>query len=293
MIFHKIVVALSPLVVLLLAMLLACLLAYGILFGLGDVLAMDKLISKGTQLFLVLSIFPLAKHLKLSWATIGFLPKPLFYAELRQGFIIGLAVLLPVISLLYFLEVREFDAAKQWSVFLVIKTVLFSALIPAFLISFIEEPVFRGILLSAQYKHFVKFIAIIIAAICYAGLHFLKTDLEIAYEDISVLSGFELIIDALNNALSVKNLSAFFALLMVGIFLGTARLYQQLSLGFCIGCHSAWVFLIKITKRSSSLDHNADYFYLVSPYDGVIGPLVSVWLFIFISVYFSWRYYPR
>ena len=293
MIFHKIVVALSPLVVLFIAMILACLLAYSLLIGLGDVLAMDKLISKGTQLFLVLSIFPLVKYLKFSWKAIGFLEKPLFYQELRQGFIVGIAVLLPVISLLYFLDVREFDVTKQWTVFLVIKTVLFSALIPAFLISFIEEPVFRGILLSAQAKHFVKFMAVMIAAICYAGLHFLKTDLEIAYEDITVFSGFELIADALSNAMSVKNFSAFWALLMVGIFLGVARLYQGLGLGFCIGCHSAWVFLIKVTKRSSSLDHNADYFYLVSPYDGVIGSLVSVWLLIVISGYFTWRYYQR
>ncbi|MCF6251978.1 MAG: CPBP family glutamic-type intramembrane protease [Methylococcaceae bacterium] len=282
---HKITVVLSPLAVLCVAMILACLLTYGVLIGLGDVWSMKRLISKGTQLFLVLSIFPLTKYLKLSWSDIGFTAKPVFYREALKGFVVGLVVLLPIISLLFFLGIRVFDVEKPWIVFSIIKMLLLSALLPALLISLIEEPIFRGLLLSSQYKYFSKFSAIIISAICYAGLHFLKADIDIAYEDITLFSGFQLIANALDNAVSLKNLSAFFALFMVGIFLGGARLYKGLGLGFCIGCHTAWVFLIKITKNISSLDGNADYFYLVSSYDGVIGMLVSFWLLIVISAF--------
>ena len=282
---YKIAVILSPLVVLCIAMMLACLLAYGILVVLGDIFPIKRLISKGTQLFLVLSIFPLTKYLKLSWSDIGFTPKPIFYRELLKGFVVGLVVLLPIISLLLFLDIRTFDASKQWAVFSVIKMLLLSALLPAILISLIEEPIFRGILLSSQYKYFTKSSAIIVSAICYAALHFLKTNMDVAYEDITLLTGFQLIGNALSNAVSLNNLSAFIALFMVGVFLGGARLYQGLGIGFCIGCHSAWVFLIKATKQGSSLDKNAEYFYLVSPYDGVIGTLVSLWLMLFISAF--------
>ena len=64
--------ALMPLFLLVLLVSLACVFGYGLLLATGDIVALDKLISKSTQFFLILCIFPLKKHLKFSWTEFRF-----------------------------------------------------------------------------------------------------------------------------------------------------------------------------------------------------------------------------
>ncbi len=237
----------------------------------------QKLVGKGTQLFLWLSLFPLMSLLRLSWQDIGFNGKNPFYRQLRQGMITGLLILGPIIALLYALDIRDLKTDKIWTFVSLLKT-LSGAFVTALLISLIEEPIFRGLLLTAIYKRMGLCIALLVSAVYYAGLHFLKTGLHIAYADLNVVSVSALLADALSNPFQWIHLQAFIALFMVGIFLGLVRLRMNLGLGFCIGCHAGWVFLIKMTKSMSDVNVNSDYFFLVSPYDGVIGPLVSIWL---------------
>jgi len=84
-------------------------------------------------------------------------------------------------------------------------------------------------------------------------------------------------------------LSAFFALLMVGIFLAVLRTQVKASLGLCIGCHTCWVWQIKMSKSLFNTDFSSEYLYLVSSYDGVIGPLVTGWLLLAITGYFVYQ----
>jgi len=279
--------SLAPLIVLLLAATLACIAGYFIAQLFGD-LSLQKIINKTTQVFLVLGIFPAMTYLKVNRQDLGFAARPVFLKQLLQGFGLGLLTLLPVFIILYTLNISVIDQSQPWTaVWLAEKTAI--ALVLALLISLLEEPLFRGILLAGLSRKLPAVAAIAISASYYAALHFIKTKTEIPAQDINLFSGFTLMADAFANLLNPDILSVFFALLMVGVFLGLLRTQVNAGLGLCIGCHTCWVWQIKMSKTVFNTDYSADYAYLVSAYDGVIGPLVTGWLTLAILGYFVYR----
>ena len=166
-----------PLLVLLAAISLACIVGYFIVQGIGDFVPFRKIISKSTQLFLVLSIFPAMAYLKINKEELGFAPRPVFLKQLLQGFGLGFMTLMPVFIVLYVLKINVIDEAQLWTVGLLARNMAISLLL-ALIISLIEEPLFRGILLVGLNKKLPVIAAILISSTYYAALHFLssKTD---------------------------------------------------------------------------------------------------------------------
>ena len=285
--------ALIPLLILLFFAAISSLLSYIILMLAGDIITMRKIVSKGTQVFLLLSIFPLRHYLKLTWSDIGFAPKTLFFKQVAYGLLLGLVTLMPVMLVLYSLDVSVIDQTRDWTAGKVAIRVSL-ALLLAILISFGEEPLFSGILLAGLRKKMMVGLAVFITASYYAAFHFVKTKTKIPYEELSVGSGFQLMAEAFANVLNPEITSAFIGLLVVGLFLATIRTQIKQSIGICIGCHAAWVWQIKIGKDFFDTNKNSEYYYLVSDYyDGVVGPLVAVWLSLGIVGYFIWKKYLR
>ncbi len=285
---------LLPLCVLFTVISFACLLGYSILLIFGDIYSLNKLISRLSQLLLVLSIFPLRHYLNLSWTELGFTKKSLFIKQIGTGFIAGLITLLPVFLLLYNLGVNVFDDTKIWTVAKIVsKTSI--ALLLALLISLVEEPLFRGLLLTSLQKQLNLATAVLVSAIYYGSLHFLETSREIAYSQLTFSSGFYLFAEAIANWLNPAMLSAFIALVMVGLFLGVVRTQIPQSLGLCIGLHASWVWQIKLTKMFFNPNYFSEYFFLVSAYDGLVGPLIAGWLLLLLvgyglkKAFFSYR----
>ncbi len=284
--------ALLPLLILLIAIALACVVSYFIVLGFGEFVEFRKLISKSTQVFLILSIFPISYYLKLTKAELGFASLPVFLKQLALGFGLGFITLMPVFIILYLLGVNVLDDTQIWTTGFVLKNLMISLLL-ALLISLIEEPLFRGLLLVSLQKKLPVISAIMISASYYAALHFLNSNTNIAAQDLKLYSGFTLLTEAFTNLLNPTIFSAFLALLMVGIFLGVLRTQVKSSLGFCIGCHTCWVWQIKMNKKLFNTDFNSEYHYLVSSYDGVIGPLVTGWLLLAVISYFIVRQLKR
>jgi uncharacterized protein len=280
--------ALIPLLVLLAATFLACILAYFLMSVWGDDLSFRTIIRKSTQLFLVLSIFPAMHYLNLSKFDLGFSVRPLFVKQLWQGVSLGFITLMPVFIVLYLLDVNVIDESRSWT-FLWASKKLAIELLLALLISLFEEPVFRGVLLTGLSKKLAVRSAILISAFYYAILHFLDSKIQIPVQDITIFSGFNLLGDAFAHLLNPEILSAFFALFAVGVFLGVLRTQVKASLGLCIGCHACWVWQIKLSKDLFNINSSSDYLYLVSSYDGVIGPLVTTWLALAIAGYFFYK----
>jgi len=280
--------ALVPLLVVLAAILLSCIIGYLILPVIGEQLPFRKIVSKSTQLFLVLSIFPAMAYLKINRETLGFAQRPVFLKQLLQGFGLGFITLMPVFILLYALGVHVIDDSKIWTAGLLTKKLILELLL-ALIISLIEEPIFRGILLSGLKKKLPIIAAILVSAFYYAALHFLNSKTEIPVQELTLFSGFKLLGSAFANLLNPDILPAFFALFMVGVFLAALRTEVKTSLGLCIGCHTCWVWQIKMNKTVFNTDSNSDYLFLVSPYDGVIGPLISAWLILALTGYFVYR----
>jgi membrane protease YdiL (CAAX protease family) len=269
--------ALVPLVVLLVASVLACIVGYVIFQLVDGQFPLPKIISKATQLLLVLSIFPAMAYLKVSKADLGFAAKAVFIKQLLLGFILGFLTLMPVFMVQYALGIHIIDVTRQWTVGLVAEKMAISLSL-ALLISMIEEPLFRGILFVGLKNKLPVVAAILLSSAYYAALHFINSKTEIPLPQVDLLTGFSLLVDAFANVLNPEHLSAFLALLMVGVFLGTIRSEVKDSLGLCIGCHTCWVWQIKMSKDLFNTDLNSEYLYLVSRYDGVVGPLVTVWL---------------
>ena len=277
-----------PLLILLAALSLACIVSYFIVLGIGDAISFRQLINRSAQLFLMLSIFPAMAYLKISKAELGFAQRSVFFKQLLQGFGLGFMTLIPVFIVLYVLKINVLDETQVWTIGLLAKNMTINLLI-ALLISLIEEPLFRGIMLVSLSKKLPVMAAILISSIYYAGLHFFSSNTDIPVQDITLFSGFKLLGEAFAHLMNPAILSAFFALLMVGIFLGVLRTQVKASLGLCIGCHTCWVWQIKMSKKLFDTDYSSPYHTLVSNYDGVVGPLVAGWLMLAIAVYFVYQ----
>jgi membrane protease YdiL (CAAX protease family) len=277
-----------PFLVLLVATSLSCTVGYFIVLGIGDAIPFRQILTRSTQLFLVLSIFPVMTYLKINKEALGFAPKWLFFKQLLQGFGLGFITLLPVFITLSVLEINVVDETQILTVGLLAKTMTINLLI-ALLISMIEEPLFRGLLLVSLHKKMSVIAAILISSTYYAGLHFLSIKTDLPVQEINLSSSFRLLGEAFGNVINPGNLPAFCALLMVGIFLGVLRTQVKVSLGLCIGCHTCWVWQIKMSKKLFNTDLSSEYIYLVSNYDGIIGLLVAGWLMLVIAAYFIYQ----
>lgn len=278
------IIALAPLAWLVLLAMTACLLGFGLLQLTGDVMPLAKVVSRLTLILLLISIFPLRNALHLSWQDLGFAAYPLFFRQIGYGFFLAIITLLPVLIVLYGLEVHVWDLSRVWTLAKIVeKTGL--ALLFALLIAINEEILFRGLLLSALRRYFSLVVAIAISSFYYAALHFLKARSQIPYDQHTLSSGFELMVEAFANWLNPDIVAALIALFVVGVFLAILRSHTPQSLGLVIGCHAGWVWQIKLSKDLFNVNPQADYLYLVSAYDGVVGPLVSVWLAIAIMVW--------
>lgn len=283
-----VIYALVPLAVLLAAASLACIAGYFMTVGIDGRFPMSKVATKTTQFFLVLSIFPAMALMKLNRKDLGFAAKKQFFKQLTQGFALGLLTLLPVFAIEFALGINIIDQTKDWTLSYTLKKFA-ASLALALIISLIEEPIFRGILFAGLKKKINVTAAILISSSYYAALHFLNSHSEIPYQQLTVFSGFPLMLEAFANLLNPAIQSAFFALLMVGIFLSLLRTHVKTSLGLCIGCHTSWVWQIKMSKSLFNTDSKSDYLYLVSSYDGVIGPLVTGWLMLTVTGLFVCR----
>lgn len=279
-----------PLLLLLALALVACVLGYFILLLLGDVIELRKVISKGTQVLLILSIFPLRRWLQLSWPELGFAPGKEFIRQMGWGVLLGIATLLPVLLLLYGLDIHVIDVGKEWTLVKAGKKITI-ALLLALLISFLEEPLFRGILLAGYRRKMAVFAAVLLSSFYYAALHFLKSKTDIPYQELDITSGFRLLGEAFANWVNPEIFSALVALWVVGAFLAIIRIEFANSLGICVGCHAGWVWQIKVSKDFFDTNQHSDLLFLVSRYDGVVGPLVTVWLTLAIAGYYVWKKY--
>ncbi|WP_198243702.1 CPBP family intramembrane glutamic endopeptidase [methane-oxidizing endosymbiont of Gigantopelta aegis] len=284
----RLLYAFLPLIILIILATVACWLGYYLLLAFGDVVEFRKIISKTTLVLLLLSIFPLKAWLKLSWQDLGFAPPRQFLHQMGLGLLIGIITLLPVLLVLYGLDVHIIDTSRDWTVLKACKRIGISLLL-ALLISFLEEPLFRGILLASLRQKLSLSLAVGLSAFYYASLHFLKAKSSVPYAEISPAKGFDLMLEAFANWFNPAIFSALLALWVVGVFLALIRIEFRHSLGICVGCHAGWVWLIKTSKDFLDVNPKSDYLFLVSGYDGVVGPLVTIWLSLAIAGYWLWK----
>ncbi|MCF7971282.1 MAG: CPBP family intramembrane metalloprotease [Methylococcaceae bacterium] len=284
----KVAISLIPFAMLLCYSVIACFIGYGLFIFFDGAVELRKLISKTTQILLLLSIYPLMRWLKITASGLGFVPFKTFIKQMGLGVLLGLLTLLPILLLSYALGITVVDDSVTWTIAKVLISLLITLLLGV-LISFLEEPMFRGILISAYSQRLGIAAAIFVSSFYYAMLHFLKTSTVISVDESKLTDSFTLMFEAFKNVLNPMNVGAFWGLLMVGIFLAVMRSRLQLSLAWCIGCHAAWVWQIKMAHKVVKMNIESDLLYLVSPYDGVVGPMVAMWLTLVLAAYFMYE----
>jgi membrane protease YdiL (CAAX protease family) len=136
--------------------------------------------------------------------------------------------------------------------------ILTKALIPAIGASFIEEWLFRGLLLGAFLRIAKPATACIANSIVFAFVHFLSPpEGTVITNPNAPLAGFELLAAILKNFLNPQFFAAEFATLFsVGMILAWARLTTG-KLWFAIGLHAGWIAAFKAFNLLNNLNPNS------------------------------------
>ena len=198
------------------------------------------------------------------------LPKVQFIRQFAVGLFAGIAVMLPLLFMLFGLDVRELKPDMTWSVGTV-ATLLASGLLSGLVVALIEETFFRGALFTAVERESGTALAIILPSLLYASVHFLGGRLRLPREEVEWSTGFAVLGKLLEKyAAPLELVDSLLALFAVGVLLAFVRARTG-AIASCIGLHAAWVCTIQSVRQVSYVDDAAPARWIVGSYDGVIG----------------------
>jgi membrane protease YdiL (CAAX protease family) len=267
----------TPLCYLILCGFVAALMAYPLYWASGGEIELRALMSRGSLILLALGLIPISKYLHLNRIELGIERfGPVLRRQALIGFAAGVFMLALHSLLLIALEIRVIDwnALHNPSRLL---TSFFKALGIGVVVAIIEEILFRGVLWSILQRIAGWRAAILLSSFYYSALHFYRSDLKLNPESIHWSSGFEIMGNAASHLLAMEP-DSFLALFLAGAFLACCRLLFPLGLGYCVGLHAGWVFVIKYSKTLTNGTPHGSWSFLVSSYDGMIGYLAAAWM---------------
>ncbi len=222
-----------------------------------------------------------------SRVVLGLFPAPKNKAgTLLSGFLLGIAILSPYAVLLYALDIYVVDLSRPAAEML-IKSVLF--IIPALMISCIEEMYFRGILFYDLIQDNKVVAAVVLPSLLYSAVHFLNTKVPFSTDMAWWEAGLDLIVRTPDLICTNHDCwGAGITLFLVGVFLAMLRLYGA-SLFTCIGVHSGFIVVIKSTKNIFNLNGDSELSWLVKGPDDFIGLLSICWAGLALVMFYLWR----
>jgi membrane protease YdiL (CAAX protease family) len=238
----------------------ATLVGYPIFIALDGALPLESVINKTALLFLTITVYPLAKAFQYSTNDLGFnAPIATLWKKGLYGFLLGLLILAAAIAVEIQLEIHQFVDFSLLSIEL-FTTLLLKALFIGLIIALIEETLFRGLLFKFIQVRANPFIAIVLSALFFAFLRFLKSGLPAEQPNASLLNGFEIVAFSFANLINPEIVDSFLALFLVGLFLAIIR-NKTGSIAHCIGLHASWVFLIMVSKRLTETNSQSEWFF--------------------------------
>ena len=204
---------------------------------------------------------------------------------LFYGFVVGIAMMLPVAGLFHLSELRVFNLSPSfaWDTFVV---KLASLLLAAFAVSLIEETFFRGVLFEGFLKDKAPLSAILFTALFFALIHFARIKGSELPADAPWYYGSVILADSISAHWDGNYFSTALSLFLAGILLGIVRL-KTANVWACIGIHSGWILTLKVDKKLSSFNKQSDWDFLVGPYDFYNGWATAGWLTVIFLIYFT------
>ena len=218
-------------------------------------------------------------------AALGFgVPWKQFVRQLLLGLGIGAAIMVPLMVMLYQLDVRVFKPrfANDLGALVV---VVFAGLASGLTVALIEEAFFRGALFTAVRHESGVVAAIALPSLLYAAVHFLGGRLRVADSDVDWSTGFAVLAKLFEKyAEPLALLDSYLALFGVGALLAIVR-WRTGAIAMCMGMHAAWVCIIMFVRETSRVNADAAANWLVGSYDGVIGWGALLWIGVWLLVY--------
>lgn len=248
----------------------------------------QQVMGRIAQLFILLGLWPFLRWMGCAnAAALGFgIERSRFLRSVLRGWFVGVLVLLVLMAALLLLRVRVPDPPPGGLLGPVLEKAV-SALIGGLLIALLEETFFRGALFGVVRGRDGLRSAAIWSAALYAIVHFLKPHAlppGVLFDWDGALAMF---VHAFTGVLQWRHLDSFAALFSVGLFLALVR-ERTGHIGWCIGLHAGWVFVIQVSRQLSDGDPAARLAFLAGDYDGVIGWLAAVWIGLLALVYWRW-----
>ena len=237
--------------------------------------APQKVMGRLAQVLILAGLWPLLRTAGVAnRADLGYgTPRGEFLRALGLGWLMGLAILTLLALALVGLGVRvpnptDLDRLAPKAI---------QALVGGLLVAMLEETFFRGAMYAAVTRYGSALSAILWTALLYALLHFMRPrglPDGVLYD----WSGnWQIFLSTFTSPWQWRNLDSFAALALVGVFLGLVR-RRTGHIGWCIGLHAGWVFVIQVTRYLTAESNAAPLAWLTGDYDGVIGWLAAGWI---------------
>ena len=251
--------------------------------GLGATeIPFHKLVFRLMLLLAVLGVWPLLRYFSSNtrerWGY-GRLasgePPSSFGRGILVGFILGLLTLLMLVVALHFLGVRVAHQELQWFSAPALGSIAENAL-RGLIIAVIEETWFRGGLYGALDKTFNAVAAIIVTAVLYGSVHFIRPDVPILHDDVTWSSGYTVISNSFLRFSDPAIVDSYLCLIALGVLLALVRLRSG-RIAECLGAHAAAVMVIQVFRDFSVREPGAAHAYLAGNFDGVLGWLGFGW----------------
>jgi membrane protease YdiL (CAAX protease family) len=238
----------------------------------------QRVMGRLAQILILAGLWPFLRWLDLAdRESLGFaLERPRFIETVKRGWLFGVLSLLVLVLLELGIGVRVPDpdwSSGLWG--LLQKAV--AALIGGLLIGLLEETFFRGALYSSIRRGAGVAAAASGSAALYAVVHFLKPHALPAGQAFDWLGAWAMFIHVFTGFFQWQHLDSLVALFAAGTLLALVR-ERSGHIGWCIGLHAGWVFVIQLTRRLTDGDEASQLAFLAGDYDGVIGWLGAVWI---------------
>jgi membrane protease YdiL (CAAX protease family) len=245
----------------------------------------QRIMGRVAQLLILLGLWPFLRWRGLaSRAALGYAaPRRDLVQAAWKGWLVGVAMLLVLVFALLILQIRtpdlDVDIDAAWLI-----TNVARALIAGLLIGILEETFFRGALYAGIRRAGGLIAAVAWSSLLYALLHVMKPTGLPAGVPFDWTGSVQMALGVFAEALQWSHLDSVIALCMVGVLLALVREHTG-HIGWCIGLHAGWVFVIQLTRRLTDGNEQAGLAFLVGEYDGVIGWLAAAWILVLTLVW--------
>jgi membrane protease YdiL (CAAX protease family) len=247
----------------------------------------QRIMGRLAQFLILLGLWPFLRWLGLAdRRSLGFAPpRAEMLRAIRLGWLLGVLTLAVLVVAELILEIRvpEDDWVSELPSLL---SKALTALIGGLLIGLGEEMFFRGALYTSIRRGAGVAAAAGFSALLYALVHFLKPHAlpaGMAFDWAGVWTMFAGVFVGLFQWQHLDSLVALFA---AGVLLALIR-ERVGHIGWCIGLHAGWVFVIQLTRRVTDGNDASGLAFLVGGYDGVIGWLGAAWIALLAVAYWQ------